>query len=268
MKTDAEYTVQLIENKDLSQEDLIEQLKLSCSLLLQENEHNKMQGCFMAMASHEFRSPLTNIQLSASLMERYYDKMDDQKKMFHINAIKNAVNDLTSILNDFLSADGLMNNNLKPTFAAFDLVEFCEGIANEMGWGQANHQTITYQHKSQDRLVSSDRNFLRHCIINLISNAIKYSADDGMIEFETEIADGDFIIKIKDYGIGIPPESQNHVFEAFFRADNTTDIQGTGLGLNIVEHYVQLLKGKVKLVSRVNSGTTFLLIFPVEPLTC
>ena len=263
MKTDAEHDVQLIENKDLSQEDLIDQLKLSCSLLVKENEHNKMQSRFIAMASHEFRSPLTSIQLSASLMERYYDKMYHQKKMFHLNAIKNAAHDIESILNDFLSADGLMNNSLKPAFAEFNLKLFCEDIANEIGWGQT-HQTITYQHTGEGELVFSDKSFLRHCIINLLSNAIKYSCDDGVIEFETEITDRDFVVKIKDNGIGIPEESQGRIFEAFFRADNTADIQGTGLGLNIVEHYVCLLNGHVKLTSKINSGTTFLLIFPIK----
>jgi signal transduction histidine kinase len=262
MKTDAAYMVQVIENKDLSEEDLIAQLKLSCALLLKENEKAKMQSRFIAMASHEFRSPLTSIQLSASLLERYYDKMDHKKRTFHLTAIKNAAGDIANILNDFLTTDGISNGDLKPSLIVFDLEVFCEDVIDEMRWMTKTNQNITYRHIGEKKLVWSDKSFLRHCLVNLLSNAIKYSDEYGLIGFETEVTERAFVVTIKDNGIGIPKENQVHVFEAFFRADNTADIQGTGLGLSIVDHYVRLLKGRIAFSSKVSEGTSFTLTFP------
>jgi len=102
-------------------------------------------------------------------------------------------------------------------------------------------------------------------MINLISNAIKYSGPDSLIEIFTKINGSYLTIIISDNGIGIPKEDQKHLFEAFFRAHNTGNIPGTGLGLNIVTRYTALMNGKVRCKSQVNKGTTFTITLPVKP---
>jgi signal transduction histidine kinase len=125
------------------------------------------------------------------------------------------------------------------------------------------NQSIIYQHTGTKRLVNTDINLLKNCIINLIANAIKYSGENTFIEFNTEITDDKYYITIKDNGIGIPVSEQKHLFEAFFRAHNTGSIPGTGLGLNIVDRYIKLMFGRIEFKSEENKGTTFKLIFNI-----
>jgi len=122
-------------------------------------------------------------------------------------------------------------------------------------------QHIIYQHTGLESVVLLDQNLLKNCMINLINNAIKYSGENTFIEFNTEITEKQCVVTIKDNGIGIPDTDQKHLFQPFFRANNTGSIPGTGLGLNIVLRYVGLMKGDVQFESKINEGTTFILSF-------
>ncbi|MCY1523820.1 Virulence sensor protein BvgS [compost metagenome] len=123
------------------------------------------------------------------------------------------------------------------------------------------NQLIVYEHKGTTAEVFLDQNLLKNCIINLVSNAIKYSGEDTLIQFNSKLRDKELIIEIIDNGIGIPEADLQHLFEPFFRAHNTGDIPGTGLGLNIVQRYVELMNGKVACRSSQNVGTTIELYF-------
>ncbi len=229
--------------------------------LTKEKELNQMKSRFVSMASHEFRTPLSSVQLSASLIEKYAQPFDNKNIQKHVAKIKNAVGNLTTILNDFLSLERLEAGNVAPAFTTFDLVKFCEEITEEMQLIAKQDQNIIYQHTGLQSVITLDQNLLRNCMINLISNAIKYSGENTFIEFNTEISDNRCIVTIKDNGIGIPDTDQVHLFEPFFRAHNTGNIPGTGLGLNIVLRYATLMNGKVHFESIINQGTTFILSF-------
>lgn len=232
--------------------------------LVKEKEINHMKTRFVSMASHEFRSPLSAIQLSASLVERYYDRMDQKNLMVHIAKIKTAVTDLTTILDEFLSVERIETGKITPDFQEFDLVSFAEDIVAEMNLIAKKQQLIDYRHSGTGYVVTLDKNLLKHCITNLISNAIKYSDENGKIELNTEINSGHCLIKVKDHGIGIPEEAEKHIFEAFFRAGNAVNIGGTGLGLNIVQKYARLMNGAVGFERNKPSGTIFTLTFAVK----
>lgn len=229
--------------------------------LIKEKELNQLKSRFVSMASHEFRTPLSSVQLSASLIEKYAQPFDNPNIKKHVGKIKNAVGNLTTILNDFLSLERLEAGNVEPTFSTFDLVKFSEEITEEMQMMAKQDQNIIYQHTGLQSVTTLDQNLLRNCMINLISNAIKYSGEHTFIEFNTEINDSQCIFTIKDNGIGIPETDQVHLFQPFFRAHNTGNIPGTGLGLNIVLRYATLMSGKVHFESIINQGTTFILSF-------
>ncbi|MEJ5963631.1 PAS domain-containing sensor histidine kinase [Pedobacter immunditicola] len=229
--------------------------------LIKEKELNQMKSRFVSMASHEFRTPLSSVQLSASLIEKYAQPFDNKNIQKHVGKIKNAVGNLTTILNDFLSLERLEAGNVAPSFSTFDLVKFCEEITEEMQMIAKQDQNIIYQHTGLQSITTLDQNLLRNCMINLISNSIKYSGENTFIEFNTEITDSQCIVTIKDNGIGIPETDQVHLFEPFFRAHNTGNIPGTGLGLNIVRRYATLMSGNVHFESTINQGTTFILSF-------
>jgi len=231
--------------------------------LEKEKELGQLKSRFVSMASHEFRTPLSTIQLSAVLIEKYAAPHENANIIKHIAKVKNAVSNLTSILNDFLSLEKLEAGKVEPQFATFDIVKFAEEIIEEMQMIAKQKQVIVYQHTGTGSTVKLDATLLKNCILNLIGNAIKYSGENTFIEFNSEITDKQLIITIKDDGIGIPESDQKHLFEAFFRAHNTGSIPGTGLGLNIVTRYARLMSGTVKFQSKVNKGTSFTISFPL-----
>jgi two-component system sensor kinase FixL len=229
--------------------------------LEKEKELNQMKSRFVSMASHEFRTPLSSVQLSASLIEKYAEPFENSHISKHVSKIKNAVGNLTTILNDFLSLERLEAGRVEPNFSTFDLVKLSEEITEEMQLLAKQDQSIIYQHTGLKSIISLDQNLLKNCLINLIGNAIKYSGENTFIEFNTEIRDDQCLVSVGDNGIGIPESDQQHLFEPFFRAHNTGSIPGTGLGLNIVLRYATLMNGTLQFESTINTGTKFTLSF-------
>lgn len=231
------------------------------ALFEKERELNQLKTRFVSMASHEFRTPLSSIQLSASLINKYVEKHDVESVQKHTSKIKNSINNLTTILNDFLSLEKLEAGKVEAKAQWFDIFAFSEEIAEEMQLMTKQKQLIVYEHQGTTGQVYLDPNLLKNCIINLTSNAIKYSGEDTMIQFFSTINEQELIIEVKDNGIGIPSTEMVNLFEPFFRAHNTGDIPGTGLGLNIVKRYVDLMNGTCTCESEQNKGTTFKLHF-------
>lgn len=240
----------------------LERTKEDLSALFEkEKELNQLKTRFVSMASHEFRTPLSSIQLSASLIDKYSSKNDVASVEKHTSKIKNAINNLSTILNDFLSLEKLEAGKVEPTAQWFDMISFAEEIVEEMQLISKQNQLIVYEHTGTSAQVFLDQNLLKNCIINLISNAIKYSGENTMIQFNSILKENELIVEVKDNGIGIPEADRIGLFEPFFRAHNTGDIPGTGLGLNIVKRYVGLMNGTVKCETEQNKGTTFTLHF-------
>ncbi|HEY0899120.1 MAG TPA: PAS domain-containing sensor histidine kinase [Sphingobacteriaceae bacterium] len=240
----------------------LEKAKEDVSISLEkEKELNQLKTRFVSMASHEFRTPLSSVQLSASLIEKYVTKNDPENIRKHTTKIKSSVGHLTGILNDFLSLEKLEAGKTEADFQHFDIVKFSEDLIEEMQLIAKQNQNIVYQHTGVSSKVYLDPALLKNSVINLVSNAIKYSGENTFIEFDTELTDQTLYITVKDNGIGIPVEEQKNLFEPFFRAHNTGNIPGTGLGLNIVKRYAELMGGEVVCNSAQNMGTTISLIF-------
>lgn len=265
------YTNELevkVKNRTKNLEHLIVELKKAkedaSNSLEKEKELNQLKTRFVSMASHEFRTPLSSIQLSASLVEKYLEKADSIGILKHTGKIKNSVGLLTGILNDFLSLEKLEAGKTEVVLQDFDIVKFSEDIVEEMQLIAKKDQHIVYQHTGDTGLVYLDPSLLKNAAINLVSNAIKYSGENTFIEFNTEVTDTEVQITVKDNGIGIPLEEQKRLFEPFFRAHNTGSIPGTGLGLNIVKRYIELMGGEVIWQSAQHKGTTISLIFKIS----
>lgn len=229
--------------------------------LSKEKQLNELKSRFIAMASHEFRTPLSAILSSVSLIGRYLTTEEQEKRDKHIKRIKSNVSNLTGILDDFLSLSKLEEGRVESTPVPFDLFVFLHEVTDEMqGVAKAGQELqVSYEGEKE---VFLDKRLLKNILINLISNATKYSPIDSEIELYAEITEPYVKISVRDYGIGIPEEEQIHLFERFYRANNATNIQGTGLGLNIVQKYITLMGGKVEFESQLDQGTTFTLFFP------
>lgn len=254
------------ERTNVLQEALIELEKSKQQLseaLASEKELNDMKSRFVTMASHEFRTPLSTILSSVSLIGKYNEVTDDEKRQKHVLRIKSAVTNMTLILNDFLSAEKLEEGKI---FVRKELV-IIEGITrevlNEINGILKPGQKVNYTHIGNAQ-APLDKQMLRNILLNLISNAIKFSPENKGIDVITDVSSDVIKIQVADKGIGIPKEEQAHLFERFFRAKNVTNIQGTGLGLNIVVKYLEALNGTINFVSELNEGTTFIITIPNE----
>jgi len=233
--------------------------------LSREKDINATKSRFVSIASHEFRTFLTRIYLSASLIKDYQHRLDQQKIATHLEKIKIAVGDLTAILDDFLSVEKIDSRKVFPVYEPFDLKLLAEEVIDDMELLLKPGQIINHQHTGTGCVVNLDKKMLKHCIVNLVSNAMKYSGSAAIINVSTAVQDDQCYIHVEDNGIGIPREDQKLLFTAFFRANNTSNIQGTGLGLNIVQRYTELMQGKVTLKSTEDIGTLFMLSFPSSP---
>lgn len=160
----------------------LQEAKEEVSLSLEkEKELGQLKSRFVSMASHEFRTPLSAIQLSAALIDKYAEPFNNPQIAKHVKKIKNAVGNLTTILNDFLSLEKLEAGKVEPVFVNFDIVKLSEEITEEMQMVAKQNQNIIYQHTGTASNVSLDANLLKNCIINLVSNAIKYSGENTFI---------------------------------------------------------------------------------------
>jgi len=265
LKEYALHLEELVEIRTQTLNDTIQELEIAkeqISISLEnEKDLNRMKSRFLSMASHEFRTPLSAVLLSTSLIDKYAEPYSSQEIIKHVGKIKSSVAGLTFILNNFLQLEKLESGKVTNSFTTFDLKQFGEEITEEMQLLINNGQVITYLHKGTETEVNLDMNLLKNSIVNLITNAVKYSGSHAKIEFCTVIEDNAISITVKDDGIGIPKEDQKYLFGAFFRAHNTGSIPGTGLGLNIVAWHIDLMNGKITFNSSINKGTLFTLIF-------
>ncbi len=233
--------------------------------LTKEKELNELKSRFVSMASHEFRTPLSTILSSASLISKYNDKKLYDKSDGHVKKIKDSVAHLTGLLNDFLSLSKIEEGKLNIDFSEFNVNIVCKDVIEEVSGLIKGHQKITFSHDDKEFKINSDVKILKNILFNLLSNAIKYTnIDEGIIELKIETKSDSILFSVSDNGIGIPEAEQAHMFERFFRATNVENIQGTGLGLNIVKRYTEMLNGDISFKSQSNIGTTFFVSLPLK----
>ena len=232
-----------------------------------EKELSELKSRFVSMASHEFRTPLSTILSSIELIEAYTEQVHWKKRNKHIERIKNAVNYLTGVLDDFLSLSRLEEGNINFQPETFIFNDFFKNILEEIKLQLKPRQSLHHTGLKQTLEVFMDKNGLRHILFNLASNAIKYSDEGKKVTFITKVEQEKLHITIIDEGIGIPKEDQKYLFTRFFRAHNVENIKGTGLGLNIVKKYVDIMNGTINYKSKLGTGTSFTVIIPLNLTT-
>jgi len=229
--------------------------------LQKEKELHELKSRFVTIASHEFRTPLSTVLSSASLIGKYTSEQEDEKRQKHVGRIKSAVQNLTSILNDFLSISRMEEGKIYNVPTTFDLLRFTEEVIDEMQGYLKPGQRIVFAHAGAQQSITLDKQLLKNILLNLLSNGSKYSGEGKNIYLATAVTADNIQIQVQDQGIGIPEADQAHLFTPFFRAQNVTNIQGTGLGLNIVKKYVEIMGGTLHYTSALDQGTTFTINF-------
>jgi PAS domain S-box-containing protein len=255
-----------VEHRTRQLKDTMEELERSRDelehALSKEKELSDLKTRFVSMASHEFRTPLSTILSSASLVAKYTQSEEQNKRDKHIQRIRSAVSNLTDILNEFLSIGRIEEGRIQANLSTFNIKEQVQLVCSEMQSILKPGQHIRIRH-SGPVLVNQDLSLLRNVLINLISNASKFSSETSPVDVATSVGEKEILVSIRDYGIGISEDDKKHLFERFFRGNNVTNIQGTGLGLHIVSKYVELMNGSIEVESELEKGTTFLIRFAI-----
>lgn len=242
-----------IQQLEVSREELFRSLQ-------KEKELSELKSRFVSMASHEFRTPLSTVLSSAYLLEQYNTGEDNTRQQKHIQRIVSSVNMLTDILNDFLSVGKIEEGKIHVKYQQFDIHKLMLSAIDEIKVNLKKDQQIRYEHEGNPD-VMLDLSLLRHIVMNLISNASKFSPPASLIGIRTIQENGSLILSVKDHGIGISANDQQHLTERFFRGTNAVNIQGTGLGLHIVSKYAELMNGSISCTSELQQGTTFTITF-------
>lgn len=241
--------------------------------LEQERELNELKTRFVAMVSHEYRTPLTTILSSAELLERYFDQYTEEKRLQHYRRIQTAVDVLTHLVSDVLTISKIDVGKQEFNPSPLDLEKFCRELLEDLQLtiGSQHALVFTSQDNSNAEAQSAmigtvymDEKLLRYTISNLLSNAMKYSRQSSTVRFHLACDRANAILRIQDEGIGIPLKDQQHLFESFYRGSNIGNISGTGLGLAIVKRAVDLHGGQIALDSQERVGTTFTVTLPLN----
>jgi PAS domain S-box-containing protein len=231
--------------------------------LEREKELSELKSRFVSMASHEFRTPLTTIASSTELLGLYTESEQQSKREKHLKRIKSSVTNLTGILTDFLSLSKLEEGKIRNEPSTFNLCALLDDIADDLHSLMKRGQSIEKDYTNVKQDIFLDEKILKNVFINLLSNAIKYSNEGSTVYIQVTLKEETLHASIRDEGIGIPQSEQKHLFSRFFRAENAVNIQGTGLGLNIVKRYIKLLDGKIHFKSEEGKGTTFFFEIPL-----
>ena len=244
--------VLLVENNVTKEKHAEEEIY---NALTKEKQLNELKTKFVSMASHEFRTPLSSILTSAGLIEKYPTALQQPNRVKHIHKIKKNVHNLNMILNDFLSLEkiegGYIKNNPEQIVLAEFLSEFVEECSSILKPNQLLKLKLNHTTKS----VNIDTFLFKNMLTNLISNAVKYSSENVMLK--TDQSNSKLLVSVIDKGIGISKEDQQNLFNRFYRASNAGNIQGTGLGLNIVRRYANIINAEITFESEINKGSTF-----------
>lgn len=228
-----------------------------------QKELAMLKSRFASIVSHEFRTPLSTIKLSVNHIKRYKDRMTAEAIDEKIQVVQEQVSHMVSLLNDVLTLSKAEENKIPVVREQVDIALLLEHISSDVENEHRTHKIIT-QFQDLPERVFVDAGFVRNIFVNLLTNAIKFSPGQNEVLFTASLREGFLHFEITDKGVGIQPEDQSKIFEAFHRGSNVLAIQGTGLGLSIVKKAVDLLGGSISVSSIPDKGSTFFVTIPLS----
>ncbi|MBT8321410.1 MAG: PAS domain S-box protein [Eudoraea sp.] len=236
--------------------------------LSREIELNELKTKFLSMVSHEFKTPLSAILTSATLVGKYKESKNQEKRDKHLKTITREVKHLNNILNDFLSIEKFEKSKEIYNLSNFSLSKVIDEVIYNANMILKSGQRIGYPKDVDELVICQDQKIISLVLINLLYNSIKYSPEDTLIDLLVNVTEDSLILKVSDEGIGIPEKDQKFIFDRYFRAENVLLTQGTGIGLNIVKTHIENLGGSISFESVENKGTTFTVVLPVDNNAC
>jgi len=230
--------------------------------LLKEKEINQLKDQFMSTVSHDLRTPLTAILSSVELMERFYDKWNKEQVVRKYGQIKTSVSRITDMLSHVLELSRIERGKITTNFERVNLKMEFQNILDEIDLIKEEKHQLIYNYKLEKENYDVDIHLLREILTNLLTNGVKYSPKGGSVELLVEREDKWIILQVSDEGMGIDESEINNIFNDFYRTEGTQNISGSGLGLSIVKHYVDMYKGEIEVESEIGKGSVFKVKIP------
>lgn len=241
--------------------DEISQLSESFNNMgVQLQDYIQRQKQFVSNVSHELKTPLTAIKgYSEYLKDEVGDRQDLQKAIYHLN---NEATRLGKLVDEVLTLSRMDNSSESFNFQEIDLSELVKDSVEKMQLRAEKYHIKTRSEIQENIYIKGDKEKLLQVFINLLDNAIKFSPPQSIVEVTLKKEDNKALLRIRDYGIGIPKEAASKIFERFYRAENAEGIVGTGLGLSIAKHIIDGHKGDIELNPLIEGGTEAIIKLP------
>lgn len=228
--------------------------------LAKEMELNELKSHFISTVSHEFRTPMAIILNSSEIIERYSERLSQEKKTEHFSRIQTQIQRMTCLLEDVFTVHQAETGKLQSNPEKLNIVALCQSVIYD--FQTTTDISFDFKFTEDYKIALTDEKLVRLIINNLVSNAAKYSPSNARVEVILNCSPEQVQLSVKDEGMGIPKEVQAQIFVPFFRANNADTIMGTGLGLTIVKKCVERLQGEISFESAVGKGTTFTIQLP------
>ncbi len=230
-----------------------------------ERELHELKSRFVNMVSHEIRTPMAGIFSSVELLELISKGDLNQvvnKSQKHFYRIKSQIKRVTELMNDVLQLGKIDAGKVVFHPEMIDVLQIINELIDQNFNPKEIGRKINIEIAGTQRPCKVDADLFKHVISNLISNAIKYSANKPDPTIKLIFNKLNLEVEVIDYGIGIPAKEQKNLFSAFSRASNTRNIEGTGLGLVVIKHFVDIHEGKISFSSTENAGSSFKISLP------
>lgn len=229
-------------------------------------ELDNLKTDFISLTSHQLRTPLTSIRWFTELLLLEETGQINQCQKEFLEEVRNATNSLIGLVNKLLNVSRVRGSRLKVSPQPTDLLQLSQEIIKELE-PQLIEKSLKFKIYFPKSLpkISVDPVFIRQILLNILSNALKYTAKNNSVSFSVQYRPKDIYFSISDTGIGIPKQEQKYVFERFFRGSNAQkkDTEGVGVGLFLVKHLVQLSGGSIGFSSKENKGSVFWFTLPL-----
>jgi PAS domain S-box-containing protein len=224
---------------------------------------NTKKDEFIGLASHELKTPVTSISGYLQILERNLPDDNKRNKLFVKKAIQQ-VDRLSALVADLLDVSKIQAGHLPLSFSSFDLLKVIEGVA-EIGKHLYSSHTLEVNYPSDSLWIYADKQRIEQVLINLISNAVKYSPEANRVIINIVRSNDKIKIGIQDFGIGIPETEQKHIFSKFYRGGGlSSQISGLGIGLYLSSEIIKQHNGKIWVDSKPDHGSTFFFEIPVS----
>jgi PAS domain S-box-containing protein len=233
--------------------------------LAAERELSLLRSNFVSMVSHEFRTPLSAILGAAEMLEDYYERLSPEKRTGYFQLIRQENQRLTNMLQEVLLQGQLDAGRVQYIPRPTDVLALCQRIISSVQAAFPKHPPIQFEKDTAEGLFMADENLLDRVLSNLLANALKYSPALTRVSLSVRCIDGEWVLSVRDHGIGIPAPDQATMFSAFRRGGNVGNIKGTGVGLYVVKKCAELQGGRIEFESRVGQGSTFSFHLPCRP---